>query len=248
MTPTENFISHLIELRNRLLRIVVGFIVVFIALFPFANEIYALLAAPLLSKLPAGGQMIATAVTTPFFVPMKVAMMTAFLLSLPHTLYQVWSFVAPGLYAHEKKFMIPIILASSFLFLSGMAFAYFLVFPVIFGFIVGTAPVGVAVMTDIGNYLDFIITLFFAFGLAFEVPIAVVMAARFGWVSIHALKEARGYVVVGAFVIAAVVTPPDVISQFMLAMPMWLLYELGIVVARFTTKESESEPTILPPA
>lgn len=248
MTPTENFISHLIELRNRLLRIVVGFIVVFIALFPFANEIYALLAAPLLSKLPAGGQMIATAVTTPFFVPMKVAMMTAFLVSLPHTLYQVWSFVAPGLYAHEKKFMIPIILASSFLFLSGMAFAYFLVFPVIFGFIVGTAPVGVAVMTDIGNYLDFILTLFFAFGLAFEVPIAVVMAARFGWVSIHALKEARGYVVVGAFVIAAVVTPPDVISQFMLAMPMWLLYELGIVVARFTTKEKESEPTILPPA
>jgi len=248
VTPTENFISHLIELRNRLLRIVVGFIVVFIALFPFANEIYALLAAPLLSKLPAGGQMIATAVTTPFFVPMKVAMMTAFLVSLPHTLYQVWSFVAPGLYAHEKKFMIPIILASSFLFLSGMAFAYFLVFPVIFGFIVGTAPVGVAVMTDIGNYLDFILTLFFAFGLAFEVPIAVVMAARFGWVSIHALKEARGYVVVGAFVIAAVVTPPDVISQFMLAMPMWLLYELGIVVARFTTKEKESEPTILPPA
>jgi len=202
----------------------------------------------LLSKLPAGGQMIATAVTTPFFVPMKVAMMTAFLVSLPHTLYQIWSFVAPGLYAHEKKFMIPIILASSFLFLSGMAFAYFLVFPVIFGFIVGTAPVGVAVMTDIGNYLDFILTLFFAFGLAFEVPIAVVMAARFGWVSIHALKEARGYVVVGAFVIAAVVTPPDVISQFMLAMPMWLLYELGIVVARFTTKEKESEPTILPPA
>jgi len=247
VTPTENFISHLIELRNRLLRIVVGFIVVFIALFPFANEIYALLAAPLLSKLPAGGQMIATAVTTPFFVPMKVAMMTAFLVSLPHTLYQVWSFVAPGLYAHEKKFMVPIILASSFLFLSGMAFAYFLVFPVIFGFIVGTAPVGVAVMTDIGNYLDFILTLFFAFGLAFEVPIAVVMAARFGWVSIHALKEARGYVVVGAFVIAAVVTPPDVISQFMLAMPMWLLYELGIVVARFTTKEKESEPTILPP-
>jgi len=249
VTPTENFISHLIELRNRLLRIVAGFVLVFIALFPFANEIYALLAAPLLSKLPAGGQMIATAVTTPFFVPMKVAMMAAFLLSLPHTLYQIWSFVAPGLYAHEKKFMIPIILASSFLFLSGMAFAYFLVFPVIFGFIVGTAPAGVAVMTDIGNYLDFIITLFCAFGLAFEVPIAVVMAARFGWVSISALKEARGYVVVGAFVIAAVVTPPDVISQFMLAMPMWLLYELGIVVARFTTaKEDESEPTILPPA
>jgi len=246
VTPTENFISHLIELRNRLLRIVIGFVVVFILLFPFANEIYALLAAPLLSELPAGGQMIATAVTTPFFVPMKVAMMTAFVLSLPHTLYQVWSFVAPGLYAHEKKFMIPIIVASSFLFLAGMTFAYFLVFPVIFGFIVGTAPAGVAVMTDIGNYLDFVITLFFAFGLAFEVPIAVVMAVRFGWVSINALKEARGYVVVGAFVIAAVVTPPDVISQFMLAVPMWLLYELGIVVARFTSHESE--PKILPPA
>jgi sec-independent protein translocase protein TatC len=231
VTPTENFISHLIELRNRLLRIVIGFVIVFIILFPFANEIYALLAAPLLSELPTGGQMIATAVTTPFFVPMKVAMMTAFVLSLPHTLYQIWSFVAPGLYAHEKKFMIPIIVASSFLFLAGMTFAYFLVFPVIFGFIVGTAPEGVAVMTDIGNYLDFVITLFFAFGLAFEVPIAVVMAVRFGWVTIDALKEARGYVVVGAFVIAAVVTPPDVISQFMLAVPMWLLYELGIVVA-----------------
>jgi sec-independent protein translocase protein TatC len=177
---------------------------------------------------------------------MKVAMMTAYVLSLPHTLYQVWSFVAPGLYAHEKKFMIPIIVASSFLFLAGMSFAYFLVFPVIFGFIVGTAPEGVAVMTDIGNYLDFVITLFFAFGLAFEVPIAVVMAVRFGWVTIDALKEARGYVVVGAFVIAAVVTPPDVISQFMLAVPMWLLYELGIIVARFTSKKSE--PKILPPA
>jgi len=246
VTPTENFISHLIELRNRLLRIVIGFVIVFIILFPFANEIYALLAAPLLSELPTGGQMIATAVTTPFFVPMKVAMMTAFVLSLPHTLYQIWSFVAPGLYAHEKKFMIPIIVASSFLFLAGMTFAYFLVFPVIFGFIVGTAPEGVAVMTDIGNYLGFVITLFFAFGLAFEVPIAVVMAVRFGWVTIDALKEARGYVVVGAFVIAAVVTPPDVISQFMLAVPMWLLYELGIVVAKFTSDGSESN--ILPPA
>lgn len=246
MTPTENFISHLIELRNRLLRIVVGLVIVFIALFPFANKIYALLAAPLLSKLPAGGQMIATAVTTPFFVPMKVAMMAAFVLSLPHTLYQIWSFVAPGLYAHEKKFMIPIIVASSFLFLMGMSFAYFLVFPVVFGFIVGTAPQGVAVMTDIGNYLDFVITLFFAFGLAFEVPIAVVMAARFGWVTLRSLKEARGYVVVGAFVIAAVVTPPDVISQFMLALPMWLLYELGILVVRFTSEKVE--PNIFPPS
>lgn len=245
MTPTENFISHLIELRNRLLRIVVGLLVVFVALFPFANDIYALLAAPLLSKLPLGGQMIATGVTTPFFVPMKVAMMAAFLVSLPHTLYQIWAFVAPGLYTHEKKFMIPIIVASSLLFLAGMTFAYFLVFPVIFGFIVGTAPQGVAVMTDIGNYLDFVMTLFFAFGLAFEVPIAVVMAVRFGWVSTAALQDARGYVIVGAFVIGAIFTPPDIISQFMLAVPMWLLYELGIVVAKFTKKRPE--PTIQPP-
>jgi len=245
VTPTENFISHLIELRNRLLRIVVGLLVVFVALFPFANDIYALLAAPLLSKLPLGGQMIATGVTTPFFVPMKVAMMAAFLVSLPHTLYQIWAFVAPGLYTHEKKFMIPIIVASSLLFLAGMTFAYFLVFPVIFGFIVGTAPQGVAVMTDIGNYLDFVMTLFFAFGLAFEVPIAVVMAVRFGWVSTAALQDARGYVIVGAFVIGAIFTPPDIISQFMLAVPMWLLYELGIVVAKFTKKRPE--PTIQPP-
>lgn len=245
MTPTDNFISHLIELRDRLLRIVIGFAVVFIAFFPFANKIYALLAQPLLGELPAGGQMIATAVTTPFFVPMKVAMMAAFIVSLPHTLYQVWAFVAPGLYAHEKKFMVPMIVASSLLFLTGMAFAYFLVFPVIFGFIVGTAPEGVAVMTDIGNYLDFVITLFFAFGLAFEVPIAVVMAVRFGWVTRQALQEARGYVIVGAFIIGAIFTPPDIISQFMLAVPMWLLYELGIIVSKFTQKATE--PTILPP-
>lgn len=245
MTPTDNFISHLIELRDRLLRIVIGFVVVFIAFFPFANKIYALLAQPLLGELPAGGQMIATAVTTPFFVPMKVAMMAAFIVSLPHTLYQVWAFVAPGLYAHEKRFMIPMIVASTLLFLAGMAFAYFLVFPVIFGFIVGAAPEGVAVMTDIGNYLDFVMTLFFAFGLAFEVPIAVVMAVRFGWVTREALQEARGYVIVGAFIIGAIFTPPDIISQFMLAVPMWLLYELGIIVSKFTQKTTE--PTILPP-
>jgi sec-independent protein translocase protein TatC len=246
VTPTDNFISHLIELRNRLLRIVIGFIVVFIAFFPFANKIYALLAAPLLSKLPAGGQMIATAVTTPFFVPMKVAMMAAFIVSLPHTMYQVWAFVAPGLYAHEKKFMIPMIIASSSLFLAGMAFAYFVVFPVVFGFIVGTAPQGVAVMTDIGNYLDFVLTLFFAFGLAFQVPIAVVMTVRFGWLTVAQFKEARGYVVVGAFVIGAIFTPPDIISQFMLAMPIWLLFELGLIVASVTKQAPEQ--TILPPS
>ena len=240
MTPTESFISHLIELRNRLLKGVLGLVLVFICLFPFANKIYALLAAPLLAKLPAGGQMIATAVTTPFFIPMKVAMMAAFVISLPHTLYQIWAFVAPGLYAHEKKLMLPVIAASSILFLAGMAFAYFAVFPVVFGFIVKSAPTGVAVMTDISQYLDFVMSLFMAFGLAFEVPIAVVLIARFGWVTIAQLKEARSYVIVGAFIIGAIFTPPDIISQFMLAVPLWLLFEAGILVAQYTTPKPNS--------
>ena len=240
MTPTESFISHLIELRNRLLKLVLGLVLVFIALFPFANKIYALLAAPMLAKLPAGGQMIATAVTTPFFIPMKVAMMAAFVIALPHTLYQIWAFVAPGLYAHEKKLMLPVITASSILFLAGMAFAYFAVFPIVFGFIVKSAPTGVAVMTDISQYLDFVMSLFMAFGLAFEVPIAVVLVARFGWVTIKQLKEARSYVIVGAFVIGAIFTPPDIISQFMLAVPLWLLYEAGILVAQYTTPKPNS--------
>lgn len=233
MTPTDTFISHLLELRNRLLKVVVGFLITFIVLFPFANKIYALLAHPLLAKLPVGGQMIATGVTTPFFVPMKVAMLAAFVISLPNTLYQIWSFVAPGLYLHEKKFMLPLVVFSTLLFLTGMSFAYFLVFPVIFGFIVNTAPKGVAVMTDIGSYLDFVITLFMAFGLAFEVPIAVVLVVRFGWLSIKALREARPYVIVAAFIIGAIFTPPDIVSQFMLAVPMWLLFEIGILVAQF---------------
>lgn len=231
MSTSETFISHLIELRDRLLRIVIGIVLTFVVLFPFADQIYTLLAQPLLSSLPAGGQMIATGVTTPFFVPMKMAMMTAFIVSLPHTLYQMWAFVAPGLYAHERRFMMPLVVASTLLFLIGMAFAYFLVFPVVFGFITGYAPEGVAVMTDIGSYLDFVITLFMAFGLAFEVPIAVIALVGFGLVKISTLKEIRSYVIVGAFVIGAIFTPPDIISQFMLAVPLWLLYELGILLA-----------------
>ncbi len=241
MTPTESFISHLIELRTRLLRIVLGFVLVFIGLFPFANKIYTLLAAPLLAKLPAGGQMIATAVTTPFFVPMKVAMLTAFMVSLPNTLYQIWAFVAPGLYPKEKKLMAPVIIASCLLFVTGMSFAYFLVFPVVFGFIVGSAPAGVAVMTDIGQYLDFVITMFLAFGTAFEVPIAVVLSVRFGWVTVAQLKEARSYVIVAAFIIGAIFTPPDIISQCMLAVPLWLLFEAGVVFAQLTQKQTETE-------
>lgn len=237
MTPTESFISHLIELRNRLLKAVLGFVLVFVALFPFSSKIYTLLAAPMLAKLPAGSQMIATAVTTPFFVPMKVTMLVAFIVSLPLSLYQLWAFIAPGLYAHEKKLMLPVIIAACLLFLGGMAFAYFAVLPVVFGFIVDSAPQGVAVMTDIAEYLDFVITLFMAFGLAFQVPIAVVLAVRFGWVSTAQLKEARGYVIVGAFVLGAIFTPPDIISQFMLAIPLWLLFEAGVLVAGLIEKK-----------
>ncbi len=243
MTPTESFVSHLIELRNRLLKIVIGMLLVFAGLFPFANKVYALLAAPMIDKLPEGTQMIATAVVTPFFVPMKVAMMAAFVIALPHTLYQLWMFVAPGLYPHEKKMMLPAIAVSTLLFFCGMAFAYFLVFPVVFAFILAASPEGVAVMTDIAEYLDFVITLFLAFGFAFEVPIAVVLAARFGWVNIDQLRESRGYVIVGAFVIAAIFTPPDIISQFMLAVPLWLLYEAGILFVQFTQpKENSIQP------
>jgi sec-independent protein translocase protein TatC len=240
LTPTESLISHLIELRNRLLKVVVGMLLVFVCLFPFANKVYALLAAPMLDKLPEGTQMIATAVVTPFFVPMKVAMMAAFLISLPHTLYQLWMFVAPGLYAHEKRLMLPAIVVSSLLFLCGMSFAYFLVFPIVFSFIVSSAPVGVAVMTDIAEYLDFVMTLFLAFGFAFEVPVAVVLMANFGWVNVSQLRQIRGYVIVGAFVLAAIFTPPDIISQFMLAIPLWLLYEAGILFVRMTQPKTNS--------
>ena len=240
MTTSDTFISHLIELRDRLLRIVVGFVLIFICLFPFANDIYTLLADPLLRQLPQGGQMIATAVTTPFFVPMKVAMLAAVVISLPFTLYQVWAFIAPGLYQHEKRFAAPMVMLSTLLFLVGMAFAYFLVFPVVFGFIAGTAPQGVAVMTDIGNYLDFVITLFLVFGIAFEVPVVVVVLVKIGLVKVATLKEVRSYVIVGAFIAGAILTPPDIISQFMLAVPLWLLYEAGILAAGLVATESES--------
>ncbi len=247
MDGTETFISHLIELRDRLLKAAIAWIVLFIALFPFANDLYTVLAQPMLAKLPQGGQMIATEVVTPFFVPIKVAMMTAFLGALPVILYQMWAFVAPGLYAHERKFILPLVLVSLVLFALGMAFAYFLVFPVVFGFIIGVAPQGVAVMTDINKYLDFVLTLFLAFGLTFEVPIVVIALALMGIVEVEKFREARPYVIVGAFVIAAIVTPPDVISQFMLAVPLWLLYELGVVVAgwlerRRPAAQAEEDP------
>lgn len=227
------FISHLVELRDRLIRAVVGWLLVFLGLLPFSGEIYTLLAQPLLARLPVGGHMIATSVTAPFFVPMKVAMLAAVVIALPHTLYQLWAFVAPGLYPRERHFAGPVVVSGTLLFLAGMAFAYFLVFPVIFGFFVGIAPAGVAVMTDIGSYFDFVIALFLAFGIAFEVPVVVVLLARLGWVSVDKLKAIRAYVIVGAFIVGAIFTPPDVVSQIMLAIPLWVLYELGVVVARY---------------
>lgn len=241
MTPTESFISHLIELRNRLLRAVAGWLLAFVVLFPFADRLYSLLASPLLAKLPQGAQMIATAVTTPFFVPMKVTMLTAFLLALPWMIYQCWAFIAPGLYAHEKRLIRPLLASALALFFIGMAFAYFVVFPVVFGFLVGSAPQGVAVMTDISEYLDFVMGLFLAFGFAFEVPIAVVLMALMGWVTQAQLKESRSYVIVGAFVLGAIFTPPDIVSQCMLAIPLWLLYELGLLVVRWLPHHSSGD-------
>ncbi len=230
MSTGESFIAHLVELRLRLLHSVVAVLLVFICLFPWSSNLYTLLARPLLARLPKGGQMIATEVTTPFFVPLKVALMAAFLIALPYVLYQIWRFVAPGLYAHEKRLVWPLIMASTVLFFCGMGFAYFVVFPVVFGFITASAPQGVAVMTDIDKYFSFVLTMFMAFGVTFQVPVAVVLLVRMGFVTVAKLREARPYVVVGAFIVGAIFTPPDVVSQMMLAVPLWLLFEAGIVV------------------
>ena len=232
----EGFLTHLLELRDRLIRSLVAVLIVFVPLAFFARELYALLAAPLLATLPEGGQMIATDVVGVFLVPMKVALMVSFLIVLPYVLFQIWSFVAPGLYAHEKKLAVPLLVASVVLFFVGMAFAYFAFFPMVFGFMVKFAPQGVAWMTDIEKYLSFVMTMFFAFGVTFEVPVIVIVLAKAGIVTVAQLREWRPYVIVGAFVVAAVFTPPDVISQFMMAIPMTLLYELGIVMAIWLTK------------
>jgi len=232
MTTQDTFISHLVELRDRLLKAILAVIVVFLCLFPWARDLYAILAKPLIAALPVGGQMIATDVVGVFLVPVKVAFLVAFLIALPYVLYQVWAFVAPGLYIHEKRLVLPLVLASSALFLIGMSFAYFLVFPVVFKFMASVAPEGVAWMTDIDKYLSFVLTTFVAFGVTFQVPVVVIVLVRVGVVSVEKLKDIRPYVIVGAFIIGAIFTPPDVISQVMLAVPLWLLYELGIVAAR----------------
>jgi len=248
MIEPDSFMSHLVELRDRLLRCVIALVLVFICLFPWARELYSLLAEPLIASLPVGGQLIATEVTAPFFVPIKVTLMAALVIALPYLLYQIWAFVAPGLYAHEKKLVMPLVVTSTLLFLCGMAFAYFLVFPIVFHFIISVAPEGVAVMTDIGKYLDFVLTLFLAFGVTFEVPVAVVILVRMGMITVAKLREIRPYVIVGAFVIGAIFTPPDVVSQVMLAVPLWVLYELGIFVAQWVGKPAAAETTSDPAA
>src|SRR5881275_285512 len=235
----ETFISHLIELRSRLLRAIVAVFIVLAALFPFAKDIYAALAKPLLRVLPQGSTMIATDVTGTFLVPLKVTLMAAFLLALPYVLYQAWAFVAPGLYQHEKRLVIPVLVSSFLFFLVGMAFAYFFVFPIAFGFFAGYAPIGVQMMTDIDKYLSFVLTMFIAFGITFEVPVIVIVLVRLRVITLAKLRSIRPYVIGGAFVVGAVFTPPDVVSQLLLAVPLWVLYELGILFARFFVPPSE---------
>ncbi|HYD56865.1 MAG TPA: twin-arginine translocase subunit TatC [Burkholderiales bacterium] len=231
----ESFISHLVELRQRLVRAVASVAAVFVVLFlyPGSGFIYDLLAAPLMQALPEGSRMIATGVITPFMVPVKVTALMAFMIALPYVLYQAWAFVAPGLYEHEKKLAVPLVVGSTLLFLLGVGFCYFFVFGKVFSFINEFAPKSITPAPDIEAYFGFVMTMFLAFGVTFEIPIVVLMLVKTGLVTIEKLKEARPYVIVGAFVVAAVVTPPDVLSQFMLAVPMCLLYEAGIFFARF---------------
>lgn len=238
MITQDTFVSHLVELRDRLLKAILAVLIVFLCLFPWAKDLYSVLALPLLAVLPQGGQMIATDVVGVFLVPMKVALLIAFVIALPYVLFQIWAFVAPGLYVHEKRLVLPLIITSTLLFIAGMAFAYFLVFPVIFKFMASIAPEGVAWMTDIEKYLSFALSMFVAFGVTFEVPVAVVLLVRMNIVTVAKLREIRPYVIVGAFVVGAVFTPPDVISQLMLAVPLWVLYELGIICASMMGKPS----------
>jgi sec-independent protein translocase protein TatC len=236
---SESFLSHLFELRDRLLRAVIALLVVFLCLFPFANKIYSFLAKPIVAQLPPNVHMVAFEVTSPFFIPMKVTFLAALVIALPFVLYQIWAFVAPGLYAHEKRLVGPLVAASTVLFVCGMAFAYYLVFPLVFGVMQKFTPEGVSWMPDIAAYFNFVVNMFIAFGVTFEVPIAVILMVKVGIVTIAKLREIRPYVIVGAFVVAAVVTPPDVMSQLMLAVPLCLLYEAGIIVAALMAKPTQ---------
>ncbi len=235
----QGFVSHLLELRDRLLRMVVAILVLFVLLFPFSEQIFSYFAQPLLELMPEGTSMIATGVTSPFLVPFKLVLMLSVLLSLPYTLYQVWSFVAPGMYKHEKKLVAPLVFSSVMLFYCGIAFAYFAVFPLLFGFFIAIAPEGVSVMTDIGQYLDFILAIFFAFGIAFEMPVATFLLVQAGVTTVESLAAKRPYIIVGVFVIGMLLTPPDIISQSLLAIPMWLLFEIGLLASRIVQKKKE---------
>ena len=235
-------ISHLLELRDRLLRSLLAVFIAFLPLVFFSNELFTLIARPLVEKLPEGTSLIATSVVAPFMTPLKLALIAAVFVAMPYVLYQVWAFVAPGLYRHEKRFAMPLFASSVVLFYGGAAFAYFLVFPLMFAFLTSTTPEGVQMMTDMSSYLDFALLLFFAFGIAFEVPIATVLLVATGLVKVETLKKHRGYVLLGIFIVAAFLTPPDAISQSFMAVPMYLLYELGIVFARFAQRRRAVEP------
>ncbi len=237
----QPFISHLVELRDRLIRIVIVVLLIFFGLFPFANDIYVMVADPLMVHLPEGTSMIATEVASPFLTPFKLCLVLAIFVSMPFSLYQLWSFVAPGLYKHEKRMIVPLVVSSTILFYAGMIFAYYVVFPLIFGFLTSAAPEGITVATDIGKYLDFVLTLFFAFGLAFEVPIATIILVSMGITTPDSLVEKRPYIVVGAFVVGMFLTPPDVVSQTLLALPMLILFELGVFFSRLMGKRDAVE-------
>ena len=237
----QSFISHLVELRSRLLKAVAAVLLVLVCLLPFANKLYAWLALPLVKHLPQGGTMIATEVASPFLTPIKLAFFVALIIAIPVVLYQLWAFVAPGLYRNEKRLAMPILVSSVMLFYIGCAFAYFFVLPAVFTFMTAIAPEGVAVMPDIGRYLDFVLALFLAFGLCFEVPVVLVILVTLGVVTPTQLAESRRYAIVGSFVVAAVLTPPDVFSQLMLAIPMCLLYELGILSARSLSRRADTD-------
>lgn len=241
----QTLMDHLVELRDRLLHMVLAILIVFIALFAFSEDIFTVAAEPLLALMPEGTSMIATGVTSPFLVPFKLVLLLSVLLTIPYLLHQIWSFIAPGLYHHEKRMAGPLLVSSVLLFYCGIAFAYFVIFPILFGFFIGIAPEGVAVMTDIGQYLDFIIAIFLAFGIAFEVPVATFLVIAAGITTPDKLAGKRPYIIIGAFVFGMLLTPPDVISQSLLAVPIWLLFELGLIMSRIFLKEKPEENVIM---
>ncbi|EEB77769.1 MAG: twin-arginine translocase subunit TatC [Halioglobus sp.] len=234
-------VAHLTELRDRLLRALLSVLVIFICLFPFANEIYAFVSEPLRELLPPGASMIATEVASPFLTPFKLTLVAAIFIAIPHILYQVWSFVAPGMYRHEKRFAVPLLVSSIALFYLGASFAYFVVFPLIFAFFTSVGPEGITIMTDINSYLNFVLKLFFAFGIAFEIPIAAILMIWAGITTADDLAKKRPYIIVGCFIFGMLLTPPDIISQSLLAVPMWILFEFGVFLGRFLEKDDDEE-------